>query len=182
MRAPLTPILAVALALALAASPLAGCKGGSATERASIERLEADARSLRSLVPDQAAVMTLVAYHFTNLWFAVDQENWPLAGFYLSESRKNLRWAVRVQPTRKDQNGADVNVAAIADSLQKGQLTELQAAVDAKDKARAEKAYKETLAGCYGCHEASGRSFLRPRVPIAPQVDIISFTPGAPLP
>jgi hypothetical protein len=177
-RSPLAPILA----LALVASPLAGCKRGAAAERARIDKLETQVKALQGAVPDQATVMTLEAYHFTNLWFAVDAENWPLAGFYLGEARKNLAWAVRIVPVRKDQNGADVNVAAIAESLQKGQLAELRDAIEAKDKARAVKAYKDTLAGCYGCHEASGKPFLRPRIPVAPQVEIISFTPGAPLP
>jgi cytochrome c553 len=178
MRSPLAPILA----LALAVSPLAGCKRGAAAERARIDKLEADVKTLQGEVPDQATVMTFLAYHYTNLWFAVDEENWPLAGFYLNEARKNLSWAVRIVPVRKDQNGADVNVAAIAESLQKGQLNDLRLAINEKDKARAVKAYKEALAGCYGCHEAAGKPFLRPRIPVAPQVEIISFTPGAPLP
>ena len=49
-------------------------------------------------------------------------------------------------------------------------------------KARAMNAYTATLAGCYACHEAAGKPYLRPRIPVAPQVEIINFTPGAPLP
>jgi hypothetical protein len=178
MKQPLAPLLA----LALAATTIVACRRGAAEQRARIDKLEAEVKALRAGAPDQAAVMTLEAYHFTNLWFAVDQENWPLAGFYLGEARKNLSLAVRILPVRKDQNGADVNVAVIAESLEKGQLAELRQAIEAKDKARAVKAYKDTLAGCYGCHEAAGKPFLRPRIPVAPQVEIISFTPGAPLP
>jgi hypothetical protein len=178
MRAPLAAILA----LALAAAPLAGCKRGAAAERARIDKLETDVKALRLEGPDQAAMMTLLAYHYTNLWFALAEENWPLAGFYLNEARKNLSVAARILPVRKDPNGADVNIAAIAESLQKGQLAELREAIEVKDKTRAQKAYKDALAGCYGCHEAAGKPFLRPRIPAAPQVQIIGFAPGAPLP
>ena len=134
-RSPLAPILA----LALVASSLAGCKRGAAAERARIDKLEQQVKGLEGAVPDQATVMTLEAYHYTNLWFAVDAENWPLAGFYLNEARKNLSWAVRIVPVRKDQNGADVNIPPRSpeESLQKGQLAELQEAINVKDKERA---------------------------------------------
>jgi hypothetical protein len=149
---------------------------------ARVAALEAEVKALRGLVPDQAAVMSIQAYHFTNLWFALDQENWPLADFYLDETRQNLKWAVRIRPVRKDKNGADVNISAIAESLENGQLTQMKEAIGAKDKARAVKLYKDTLAGCYGCHEAASKPFLRPRIPAEPQVRLISFTPGTRLP
>lgn len=178
MNRRLTTMLAVTLL-----SSFAGCKSAAAKEEpARIAALEAEVKSLRGLALDQASVMTIQAYHFTNLWFALDQENWPLGAFYLNETRKNLKWAVRVTPVRKDKNGADVNVAAIAESLDNGPLTQLKEAIDARDKLHAVKAYKDTLAGCYGCHEAAGKPFLRPRIPLAPQVQILSFVPGAALP
>jgi cytochrome c553 len=163
-------------------SPLPSCKREAADDQARIAALEAEVKALRGLVPDQAAVMEIQAYHFTNLWFAVDQENWPLAEFYLSETRQNLKWAVRVRPVRKDKNGADVNIAGIAESLENGPFTQMREAIDARDKARAVKSYKDALAVCYACHEAASKPFLRPRIPAEPQVRLISFTPGAVLP
>jgi len=174
--------LALALALALLVSSLAGCKRGAAAERARVDALEKQVKALEALIPDQATVMTFQAYHFTNLWFAIDRENWPLAGFYLNEGVKNLKWAVRLKPVRKDQRGADVNIAGIAESLENGPLLEMKQAIEAREKPRAIKAYKDTLAGCYGCHEAAGKSFLRPRIPTDPLVRILAFEPGAPLP
>src|SRR5437660_10992138 len=64
---------------------------------AAIAQLQARVNELEGQVPDQAIVMTHVAYHFTNLWFAARQHNWPLADFYLGEVRDNLKWAARVQ-------------------------------------------------------------------------------------
>src|SRR4051812_23606399 len=37
--------------------------------------------------PDQSHVMADVGYHFANLWFAAEKQNWPLANYYLSETR-----------------------------------------------------------------------------------------------
>src|SRR5438132_952308 len=44
---------------------------------AAIAQLQARVNELEGRVPDQAIVMTHVAYHFTNLWFAARQHNWP---------------------------------------------------------------------------------------------------------
>jgi len=46
--------------------------------------------------------MADVGAHFTNLWFAGDHANWPLAQFCLDETKSHLRWAVRIIPKRKD--------------------------------------------------------------------------------
>src|ERR1700733_3497448 len=60
---------------------------------AQFEALRAEIKKLNGWAPDQAAVMSHLAYHWSNLYFAVQNENWPLADFYLSETRSNLKWA-----------------------------------------------------------------------------------------
>ena len=46
--------------------------------------LQAEVERLKGMVPDQSHAMKDVACHFTNLWFAAQQQNWPLADFYCS--------------------------------------------------------------------------------------------------
>jgi hypothetical protein len=36
-----------------------------------------------------------------HLWFAGKAQNWPLATFYLNETRSHLNWTVRLRPVRK---------------------------------------------------------------------------------
>ena len=51
-----------------------------ADPKAKVEQLEGQVKSLQELVPDQAAVMSHLAYHFTNLWFAASEDGtgrWP---------------------------------------------------------------------------------------------------------
>ncbi|MDB5296688.1 MAG: hypothetical protein JWO31_2671 [Phycisphaerales bacterium] len=146
---------------------------------AQVEQLQQQIKRLESLVPDQAAVMTHVAYHFSNLYGAVQKENWPLADFYLSESMNNVKWAVRAKPVRKNAAGQEVDLAAIAQSIENGPFKELKRAIAAKDKAQCVTAYEQTLAGCYACHTASGKPYLKPRVPTEPEVRIIDFDPAA---
>jgi hypothetical protein len=59
-----------------------------------------DLEVVKGKVPDQSHAMTDVAMHFSNLWFAGEKENWPLADFFWSETRSHLAWAVRIIPKR----------------------------------------------------------------------------------
>ena len=51
------------------------------------------------------------------------------------------------------------------------------AEVLAKD--RFTRAYRLTLEGCYSCHKASDKPYLRPRIPEQPASRIINFDPAA---
>src|SRR3954447_9366168 len=125
------PIVLLAVVAAAAAS---GCKPRPADTVDRVARLQAEMKRLETLVPNQPTVMTHVAYHFTNLWFAAQRGNWPLAGYYLGEVRSNLKWAVRIRPVRETPAG-EVDVAGIAEAVDNTQLAALSAAVEAKDPA-----------------------------------------------
>jgi hypothetical protein len=162
---------------------VAGC-GGSApaaspAEAGSLADLAAQVKALKEVVPDQAHIMSDVGDHFTNLWFAGQEENWPLADFYLGETRSHLRWAVRSKPIRKDNAGRDINLTAILDAFDMTQLTQLKTSVDRKDKAAFTTLYRESLTMCYACHKASDKPYLRPQIPTAPASPIINFDPKA---
>ena len=141
--------------------------------------LTARVKALEDLIPDQAHIMADVADHFTNLWFAGTAENWPLAEFYLNETRSHLRWAVRRIPVRKDNLGQDVKLESILQSFENGPLDQLKRTVVAGNRGDFEKSYKETLSGCYACHKASDKPFLRPRVPTQPATPLMTFDPHA---
>lgn len=152
-------------------------------QKTPVEHLQVEVKKLQELVPDQAAVMSHLSYHFSNLWFAAKAENWDLADFYLSETRSNLRWAARVKPKRKDLQGKEtVDIVAIAQALDNGPLTSLKKAIAAKDKSSFVKLYNDTLTGCYACHKASFKPYLRPQVPEAPETSMINFDPKATTP
>src|SRR5580658_5509839 len=52
----------------------------------------ADVTHLRDIVPPSSHPMVDVGYHMVNLWFAAQAKNWPLANYYLGETRNRLRW------------------------------------------------------------------------------------------
>src|ERR1700722_10401856 len=126
-----------------------------------------ETNSLEGRLPDQAHAMADVGYHFANLWFAADKQNWPLANYYLGETRSHLRWAVRIHPVRKTMAG-EVDLKGILDAVDNSLLSEVDKAITNKDVSRFEAAYRQTLAGCYACHTACEKPFLRLQVPQAP--------------
>lgn len=142
-----------------------------------IDRLKAEIERLKGLVPDQSHAMNDVGDHFANLWFAAQKQNWPLADFFWSETRSHLRWAVRIIPVRKDPQGNEIRLGEILEPIEKSALTEIGNAIKAKDQHQFTTAYKQMLESCYACHLASGKPFLRLRIPDEPRGKLFNFDP-----
>jgi hypothetical protein len=173
-----TRVMLAALSFGLITG-LSGCAQTlpAASSQTPLENLSARVKAVEDLIPSQSHMMADVGDHFTNLWFAGRAENWPLADFYLAETKSHLRWAVRRIPIRKDNQGHDINLANILEAFENSQLTQLKGAIDGKDKAAFEKVYKESLTVCYSCHKAADKPYLRPLIPTEPASRIMNFDP-----
>jgi hypothetical protein len=141
--------------------------------------IAAELETIKGKLPDQSHAMQDVSYHFSNLWFAGQQNHWDLANFYWAETRSHLRWAVRIIPKRKDMAGREIDLDAILTAIENTVLKQLGEAIVAKDRLGFEKAYRLTLEGCYACHKASNKPFLRPQIPTHPESPIVNFDPQA---
>jgi hypothetical protein len=141
-----------------------------------LARLKAEVARLRGMVPDQSHAMADVGYHFTNLWFAGEARNWPLAQFCADEVRSHLRWAVRIIPIRKDRDGREVDLGGILAALEQSSLKELSETIRAKDKSKFEAAYRTQMENCMACHRASAKEFVRLKIPERPAADVLDFT------
>src|SRR2546430_8113827 len=167
------------LGVTRAADPIADTPQPARQEELSAEvaALKAEIERLKGIVPDQSHAMKDMAYHFANLWFAAQKQNWPLAEFYWAETRSHLRWAVRIIPVRKDSQGNEIRLSAILEPIEKTTLQQVHEAILAKDRETFVQAYHQMLASCYACHLASGKPFLRLQIPQQPEVPIIRFDP-----
>jgi len=139
--------------------------------------LKAEVARLKGIVPDQAHAMADVGAHFTNLWFAGQNDNWPLAQFCLDETKSHLRWAVRIIPKRKDGEGREIDLQGILTALETTMLKDLDASIKEKDRAKFEAGYKLQLEGCMACHKASNKPYLRLRIPEKADAGILEFRP-----
>ena len=140
---------------------------------------QSETNSVDERLPDQAHAMADVGYHFANLWFAADKQNWPLANYYLGETRSHLRWAVQIHRIRKTSAGAEVDLKGILDAVDNSILSEVGKSITNKDVAGFKAAYRQTLTGCYACHTACEKPYLRPQVPNAPAASILDFDPNS---
>jgi hypothetical protein len=138
-----------------------------------------DVAHLKDVVPSQSHAMMDVSFHWTNLWFAAQKRNWPLAQFYFDESRQHIQWTIRIRPIRKDADGKDVDLKGIFDGIDTSSLDAVKQAIARKDLPTFTAAYKTMLESCYSCHKASSKPYLRPMVPTAPASTAINFDPNA---
>jgi len=150
----------------------------TAPKLSDVGEAQSDVRTVNDRLPDQSHAMTDVGYHFANLWFAADKHNWPLANYYLGETRSHLKWAVRIHPVRKTKAG-EVDLKGILDAVDNSFLTEIDNAITNKDSVKFKTAYRRTLEGCYACHTACEKPFLRPQIPSEASVSILNFDPNA---
>jgi hypothetical protein len=139
----------------------------------------AEMKTFNDRLPDQSHAMQDAGYHFENLWFAGDKQNWPLASYYLRKTQSYLELAVRIKPVRKTPAG-DVNLKGILDAVNNGLLAQVDQAITNKNVAHFRTAYHQTIEGCNACHTACERSYIRLQLPNARSTTIINFDPPPP--
>jgi hypothetical protein len=176
-------LLGAALAVLWSTSSRLGLGQAQAQERPDAKQTElaalrAEVETLKGKAPDQSHAMKDVGYHFANLWFAGQKSNWPLARFYLDETRSHLKWAVRIIPVRKTKAG-DLDLNGILQAVDNTFLAQIQQAIESKSSAQFGAAYKQTIEACYGCHKAAEKPYLRLQIPEQPEARIINFDPQA---
>ncbi|PYR64847.1 MAG: hypothetical protein DMF88_21925 [Acidobacteria bacterium] len=121
--------------------------------RDDLDALRADIARLKTNAPSQSHTMSDVGYHWTNLWFAAEKKNWPLAMFYFQEARSHILWTIQLRPVRKGPDGNDVNLVPIFESIDTSAFASVANAIQTQNAAAFAAAYRETLQACYGCHK-----------------------------
>lgn len=144
-----------------------------------IAALKAEIETLKGKSPSASVAMADVGFHWSNLWFAGQAGNWPLATFYYNEARNHVRWMTRINPTPKGPDGMPVDVKGIFDGIDTSTFAAVKAAIDKKDGKAFESSYRDALESCYSCHKAVGRPYLRPAIPKSAPQTIITLDASA---
>jgi hypothetical protein len=180
-------IRTVALLLVGLFGGMLALRGGTAPSRAAepsspapakpddVAALRAEVDRLKGMVPDQSHSMADVSYHYSNLWFAAREGNWPLAQFYAGEVRSHLHWAVRIIPVRKNNKGQEIRLTEILTPIEVTNLKAVDDAVAAQDGPKFEQAYRNMMDSCYACHLAADKPYLKLRIPERPETPIVDF-------
>ena len=142
-------------------------------------QLRDDVNRLKEFVPSQSHTMADVGYNWSNLWFAAQKKNWPLAQFYFDEARSHILWTIRIRPVRRNPDGSPVDIKAIYDMMDGSTMSAVKQAIAQKDTQQFETTYRAMLESCYSCHKASAKPYLRPMIPKVPASTIINFDPDA---
>jgi hypothetical protein len=162
-------------------------RGGTAPSRAAepsspatakpddVAALRAEVDRLKGMVPDQSHSMADVSYHYSNLWFAAREGNWPLAQFYAGEVRSHLHWAVRIIPVRKNNKGQEIRLTEILTPIEVTNLKAVDDAVAAQDGPKFEQASRNMMDSCYARHLAADKPYLKLRIPERPETPIVDF-------
>ena len=149
----------------------------AAQQQAPAGAAAADVTFLKSVVPTQSHSMMDVGYHWTNLWFAAEKKNWPLARYLFGEARQSMRWTILLRPVRQLPDGKTVDVKGIFTAVDMSAFAAVQLAVEDEDHTAFVNSYKSALEACYSCHVSAGLPHLRPVVPSSPASTLISFDP-----
>jgi len=145
---------------------------------ADLPTLKAEIARLKEIVAESAA-MSAVDYHAQNLFFAGKAENWPLAEYYWSKTLQHMRLSASLTPTVKDKAGQEVKLNEILQSIESTPNMQVGKAIQSKDLKTFLTSYRALLGGCYSCHRAADKPFLRPRLPAPPSNSIITIDPKA---
>jgi hypothetical protein len=130
---------------------------------------EYESEMLRDMYsPRLADVMIDNQLRYVKLWYAGRVKNWVLAEFELGRIRESFDNANRIFPT----------IPLASKYMIIGPASELDRAIEAKDRAKFAKAFDKLTAACNGCHEAASLGFIAISKPRRSPVETSPFSYG----
>lgn len=147
---------------ALTAGALLATLNASAQERAT-QQPAAPAAANEPHEPGIADIMAMQQMRHIKLWLAGRASNWPLADYEIEELKGGFD---------------DVNRQLGGDTVEKAmgaQISALEKAVAAKDRAAFTSAFDKLTAGCNGCHHTLDHGFIVIQRPTLPPYSDQSF-------
>ena len=121
---------------------------------------------IRGALPKFAVPMREVGDRFQNMYYAAKGGNWALAA-YMSKYMNGAMNPAKVTKPAEYKTWA---------SFYSGTWEPVQAAIMAKDMKKFDKAYKDVVGACNGCHQAMGYGFIELTLLKAPADQGIKYT------
>ena len=119
---------------------------------------DAKLKTLAEIQPGLGTVMIEYSTRYTNTYYAAKGGNWDLAAYQLKEALEIQEVGETTRPAR----------AEALKGFEKAYLDPLDAAIKAKDFKKFDKAFKDGIQGCNGCHAGQGFPYIKYQLPKAP--------------
>lgn len=107
-------------------------------------------------VPGLGEIMTHQQMRHTKLWFAGEADNWDLANYEIKELREGFDDVLNFHPTHEDSPVAPKDAIPRIITVP---ITNVQGAIQAKNKKMFEETFDELTTGCNNCHNAMNFGF-----------------------
>ena len=110
---------------------------------------------LAEIQPGLGTVMIEYSHRYSTMYHAAKGGNWGLAGYQLKEALEIQEVGEATRPNR----------AAALKAFEDAYMEPLKKAIEAKDFAKFDKAFKNGIAGCNGCHASQGFPYIKYELP-----------------
>ena len=128
--------------------------------------LEERVNALAKIQPGLGTVMIEYGNRFTNAYFAAKGGNWGLAQYELKEATEIQEVGEVTRPGK----------AELLRNFEHAYLDPLAKAIEAQDWNTFEARFKAAIAGCNGCHAATGHPYIQYRLPEKPVEAYLNFS------
>ena len=113
-----------------------------------------------------AVVMSHIQRHANKLYFAGQNENWPLASFYVHELEESME---EVEHGHIEEDG--INISKLMKSIGLPALKTMEEAVEGKSKVAFTSAYTNLVSNCNTCHQSAAHPYIVIINPTTPALD-----------
>lgn len=128
---------------------------------------------LADIQPGLGIIMQEIGRRFTAIFYAARGGNWDLANYQLKELREAQEVAVITRPKRKDALlSFEEEFLGTSEDPKEGTL---QDAINKKNFLAFNKSFKSATVGCNGCHQSTGFSFIKYRLPSKSELPLQFF-------
>ena len=123
-------------------------------------------------VPGLGDLMGSLQVQHGKLWFAGEQQNWPLAAYTVDAIKEGIADMIVLRPRYKRESIVEMLTLFTAKPLQ-----DLEEAVTDKDSALFMQAYDSLTEGCNACHSNHDYGFIAIQRPTAPAWTNVRYHP-----
>ena len=128
---------------------------------------------LGDIQPGLGVIMQEIGRRFTAIFYAARAGNWELANYELKELREAQEVAEITRPKRKDAL-ISFEESFLGSDTDPTEGT-LQDTINKKNFIAFNKSFKSAVNGCNGCHQSTGFSFIKYRLPAKSELPLQFF-------